>query len=119
MLGLTGVCMESSSPEPTSGSHSGTGRAFYGRLQQDFLDEENDPYDFNSLMQNHLRVIQEQAESQADSRQESRVDQSENDPCSPISGVKGGSMACGRVGNIVPDRAVQTNSDRELNSNIS
>ena len=63
LLGLTGVCMESSSPEPTSGSHSGTGRAFYGRLQQDFLDEENDPYDFNSLMQNHLRVIQEQAES--------------------------------------------------------
>ncbi len=27
LLGLTGVCMDSSSPEPTSGSASGTNRA--------------------------------------------------------------------------------------------
>lgn len=57
LLGLMGVCMESSSPEPTSGSASGTNRHFNFRLQQDFLEENDDPSDFNSLMQNHLRVI--------------------------------------------------------------
>ena len=51
--------MESNSPEPSSGGASGTNRAFYGRLQSDFLDDNDDPNDFNSLMQNHLRVIQE------------------------------------------------------------
>lgn len=37
-------------------------------MQQDFLEENDDTSDFNNLMQNHLRVIQEQAESQAESR---------------------------------------------------
>lgn len=55
------------------------------RIQQDFLEEDNDPSDFNNLMQNHLRVIQEQAESQA----ESRTDQ---DPQSPVSGFKSGNL---------------------------
>lgn len=57
LLGITGVCMESSSPEPGSGSASGTNRALFGRLQQDFLEENDDPSDFHNLMQNHLRVI--------------------------------------------------------------
>ena len=50
LLGIAGICMESSSPEPSSGGASGTNRAFYGRLQQDFLEDENDANDFNSLM---------------------------------------------------------------------
>ena len=33
LLGIAGVCMESSSPEPTSGSASGTNRALFGRMQ--------------------------------------------------------------------------------------
>ena len=32
LLGLAGICMESSSPEPSSGGASGTNRAFIGRL---------------------------------------------------------------------------------------
>ena len=76
LLGLPGVLMEASSPEPTSGSASGTNKALYGKLQQDFLDEGDDPSDFNNLMQNHLRVIQEQAESQF----ESRLDENEMNP---------------------------------------
>lgn len=63
LLGLGGICMESSSPEPSSGGASGTNRAFFGRLQQDFLEDYDDAKDFNSLMQNHMRAIQEQAES--------------------------------------------------------
>lgn len=42
--------MESSSPEPSSGGASGTNRAFFGRLQQDFLEDNDDANDFNSLM---------------------------------------------------------------------
>ena len=33
LLGLAGICMESNSPEPTSGSASGTNRAIHKRLQ--------------------------------------------------------------------------------------
>lgn len=50
LLGLGGICMESSSPEPSSGGASGTNRAFFGRLQQDFLEDNDDANDFNSLM---------------------------------------------------------------------
>lgn len=57
LLGLSGVVMEPGSPEPHSGSASGTNRAFYNRLQQDFLEDNDDPSEFNNLMQNHLRVI--------------------------------------------------------------
>ena len=85
LLGLAGICQESSSPEPTSGSASGTNRAFHSRLHQDFLEDDNDTSDFNSLMQNHLRAIQEQTESQS----EQRTDQ---DPQSPVSGFKSGNV---------------------------
>ncbi len=53
--------MEASSPEPASGSASGTNRALYGRLSQDFLEDDNDASDFSKLMKNHMQVIQEQA----------------------------------------------------------
>ena len=32
LLGIAGICMESSSPEPSSGGASGTNRALYGRF---------------------------------------------------------------------------------------
>ena len=57
LLGLTGVIMEASSPEATSGSASGTNRALYGRLSQDFLEDDNDASDFSKLMKNHMQVI--------------------------------------------------------------
>ena len=91
LLGLANVCQESSSPEPTSGSVSGTNQAFYGRLHTDFLEEDNDPYDFNHLMDNHMRmrVIQEQSER---SQAESHVDNSEMNPQSPVSGMKSSNL---------------------------
>ena len=51
--------MEASSPEPASGSASGTNRALYGRISQDFLEDDNDASDFTKLMKNHMQVIQE------------------------------------------------------------
>ena len=77
--------MEPGSPEPASGSASGTNRALFNRIQQDFLEDNDDQSEFNSLMQNHLRVIQEQAESQQDSKKD---EQSDINPQSPVSGVR-------------------------------
>ena len=51
LLGLAGICMESSSPEPSSGGASGTNRfSVHGKFNSDFLEDNDDPNDFNSLM---------------------------------------------------------------------